>query len=226
MTWKERLSRIIAFGMYDRMITPHLPENIGHYVAAGNPGKTFSEYPVSLQIPPTFTMGKKLCRRQDYELYTVSGNSMLPEGIRSGYELLTLPIVADNVHLGDFIIITVDDGFYQVRHQGKKSHFVQKLRRAICAVDDQVTAEQLCARLAGTFAEAFEIKEKSDLRESLEQARQYYGRNRLFLSVTYHDGDIHYSFHPADSIRYRVEGAAYINGADTLSYKTASELTA
>lgn len=223
MTWKERLSRIIALGMYDRMTTPKLPSNVAHYVAAGNPGKTFSEYPVSLQIPDTFIMGKRECRRQDYTLYTVSGNSMLPEGICNGFELLTLPVTEVDVRLGDFIVIEVDRTYFQVRHRGRKSHFMHKLRRALCSVDDGMTAEQLCSRLNGTFAEPLDNKEKRDLRESLDEARRFYQNTRLFLSVTYHDGDIHYSFHPSDSIRYLVDGAAFKEG-NTINYKTAAEL--
>lgn len=223
MTWKERMSRIIALGMYDRMTTPKLPSNVAHYVAAGNPGKTFSEYPVSLQIPDIFIMGKQECRRQDYTLYTVSGNSMLPEGIRNGFELLTLPVAEIDVRLGDFIVIEVDSNYFQVRHSGRKSHFVQKLRRAICVVDDDMTAERLFSRLKGTFAEPLDDKEMADLCESLDEARRFYHNTRLFLSVTYHDGDIHYSFHPSGSIRYRVEGTAYKEG-NTIKYKTAVEL--
>lgn len=224
MNWKERLSRIIALGMYDRMTTPQLPANVEHYVAAGNPGKLFSEYPESLQIPPTFTMGKKQCRREDYHLYTVSGNSMLPEGIRNGYELLTQPVAGDEVCLGDYIIIEVDGQYYQVRHKGKKSHFAQKLRRALCPVDVHITPAQLCEILKGTFAEPFDEKEKYDLNESLLEARSYYEDTPLFLSVTYHDGEIHYSFHPSASISFRVEGAAYLDGT-VVKYKTAEELS-
>ena len=226
MEWKERFSRILAFGQYDRMTTPRLPENVNHYVAAGNPGKTFSEYPEPLTIPTSFVMGKKQCNRQDYTLYTVSGCSMLPEGIHSGYELLTKEVEDSiDLHLGDFIIITVDDHFYQVRHHGKKSHFVQKLRRAICPVDEDVTAVQLCAQLKGTFAEPLENEEKQDLCKSLKEARLYYGNTSLFLSVTYHDGEIHYSFNPSDNISYRVEGVAYLEDKD-IKFKTVAELTA
>lgn len=223
MTWKERMSRIIALGMYDRMTTPKLPNNVEHYVAAGNPGKTFSEYPVSLQIPVSFVMGKMECHRQDYTLYTVSGNSMLPDGIRNGFELLTYPATEDDVRLGDFIVIEVDSDYFQVRHRGRKSHFVHKLRRALCVVDDGMTAEQICITLNGTFAEPLDDKEKADLRESLDEAREFYHNTRLFLSVTYHNGGIHYSFHPSCSIRYRVDGVAYLDG-NNICYKPTSEL--
>lgn len=224
MEWKERISRFIALGMYDQMTTPELPENINHYVAAGNPGKSFSEYPSSLSIPDTFIMGKKQCKRQDYTIYTVSGNSMLPEGIRNGHELLTRSVVGNGgVACGDFIIISVDNSFYQFRHQGKKPHFVQKLRKAICKVDDDMSASQLCEQLKGTFAEPFEDKEKKDLRDSLAEARTFYGNTCLFLSATYHDGDIHFSFHPFNNICYRVEGVAYREGEE-IKFKTAAEL--
>lgn len=223
MTLKERISRIIAWGMYDKMTTPILPKDINHYVAAGNPGKTYPTYPVSLQIPDVFMMGKKQCYRKDYFFYTVFGNSMLPEGIRSGYELLTKPVKGEDVRLGDFIVIKVDSHYYQMRHHGKKSHFDQKLRRAICAVDYTMNLEQLFFTLSKTFAEPLEEKEKNDLRDSLEEAREFYHDTQLFLSITYHNGGIHYSFHPSDDIRYRVEGAAYNNGK-AIVFKTSSEL--
>jgi len=223
MTLKEHISRIIALGMYDKMTTPTLPLDVNHYVSAGNPGKTFSQYPASLPIPDTFIMGKSLCNRNDYNLYTVFGNSMLPEGISSGYELLTQRVMSEQVRLGDFIIIEVDRSYYQKRHHGKKPHFDQKLRRAICPVENTMTIEQLLATLKGTFAEPLEKKEKKDLRDSLNEAREFYHDTQLFLSITYHDGDIHYSFHPSDHIRYRVEGAAYSND-NVIVFKTASEI--
>lgn len=223
MTWKERISRIIALGLYDRMTTPKLPNNAEHYVAAGNPGKTFSEYPISLQIPATFVMGRLKRQRQDYTLYTVSGNSMLPEGICNGFELLTRPATEADVHMGDFIVIAVDGNYFQERHHGRISHFAYKLRRALFAVDDGMTVEQIYANLNGTFAEPLDDKEKTDLRDSLDEARRFYHDTRLYLSVTYHDGDIHYSFHPSCSIRYRVDGAAYMDG-NTIHYKMAAEL--
>ena len=226
MEWKERISRILALGMYDRMTTPRLPKDVNRYVAAGNPGKTFPEYPASLSIPNTFEMGKRRCTMQDYTLYTVSGNSMLPEGIHSGYELLAKRVDSiGDVRFGDFIIITVDEKFYQYRHHGKKSHFTKKLRRAICQVDECMSALQLFNQLKGTFAEPLEKEEKQDLEESLNEARNFYGETKLFLSVTYHGGDIHYSFHPSSNISCCVEGIAYANGAD-IKFKTTSELTA
>mgnify|MGYP002624123040 CR=1 FL=1 len=226
MDLKERISRVVTFGMYDRMTTPKLPNNVDHYVAAGNPGKTFSEYPASLVIPETFTMGRKQCSRQDYTLYTVSGSSMLPEGIYSGYELLTRRVNdCREIRLGDFITISVDRQYYKFRHHGKNPHFVRKLRKAICHVEEGMTVQQLYEMLKGTFAEPFEQKEKKDLRESLEEARSYYGNTPLFLSVTYHDGDIHYSFHPTENICCRVEGVACLEN-DKLTFKLSAELAA
>lgn len=224
MNWKERLSRIIAIGMYDCMTAPQLPHNIEQYVAAGNPGNASHEYPDSLPLPATFVMGGKKHNLQDYRLYTVSGNSMLPEGIHNGYELLTLPIAGEKVSFGDFIVIEVDRTYFQFRHHGKESQFKQKLRRAICGVDNAMTADELSNNLSGTFAEPLDDKEKVDLRDSLSEARSFYGDIHLFLSVTYHDGEIHYSFHPMSHIHSRVEGVAFSEG-NNIKFKSASELS-
>ena len=225
MNFTERICRVIALGLYDRLTTPKLPANINSYVAAGNPGKTFPVYPCSVSLPETFTLGKKKWQRTDFTTYTVSGGSMLPDGIRSGYELLTLPTIVNEIKAGDFIVIAVDEEFYRYRHHGLLPHFRFKLRRAIGVIAQDVSVEELCGKLKGTFGEVLDHKEKSDLGDSLEEARNFYGDTSLFLSITYHDGDIHYSFHPSVNIRGRLEGVAYNNNG-SLVFKLAIELAA
>lgn len=225
MNFTEKICRMIALGLYDRLTTPKLPYNINRYVAAGNPGKTFPGYPCPVSLPETFTMGKKRWQKREFTTYTVSGGSMLPDGIRSGYELLTLPARVNEIEVGDFIVIAVDEEFYKYRHNGLSPHFKFKLRRAIGVIAQNVTVEELCGKLKGTFGEVLDEKEKNDLGDSLEEARNFYRNESLFLSVTYHDGDIHYSFHPSVNIRGRLEGVAYnINGS--LVFKQAMELVA
>ena len=223
MNITERISRIVALGLYDEMTTPDLPENFSHYVAAGNPGKT-SEFPESVIVPDSFKLGKDMCYKRDFNLYTVSGNSMSPGGILNGYELLTKPLVSlAEINVGDFILISVDDAFYCYRHKGRKSHFQQKLRKAIRPVSLSDTYEQLLESLVGTFAEAFTPKEKNDLLNSFVEARKFYKDADLFLSVTYHRSEIHYSFHPAKNVRSVVIGAAY-KLKDVVMFADANEL--
>jgi len=225
MNLAERICRIIALGLYDRLTTPNLPANINHYVAAGNPGKTFPAYPDSMAIPDSFLMGKRKRQFREFVTYTVSGGSMLPDGICSGYELLTVPVTADAVRLGDYIVIGVDEAFYKFRHHGLIPHFSYKLRRAIGEIAQDATVETLQAMVEGTFAETLDSKELKDLGDSLAEARSFYGDTNLFLSVTYHDGDIHYSFHPSENIRNKVEGVAYMADG-TPVFKDAMELAA
>ena len=225
MNFTERICRMIALGLYDRLTTPRLPANINSYVAAGNPGKSFPVYPNSVSLPETFTMGNKRCQRRDFITYTVSGGSMHPDGIRSGYELLTLPATVNEIITGDFIVIAVDEEFYKYRHHGLLPHFRFKLRRAIGVVDQDATVDQLCGKLEGTFGEPLDEKERNDLGNSLAEARSFYGSASLFLSITYHDGDIHYSFHPSVNIRGRLEGVAY-NSDGSLVFKQTMELAA
>ena len=225
MNFTERICRIIALGLYDKLTVPKIPANINSYVAAGNPGKTFPVYPVSVELPNTFVLGKKRWKSSDFNTYTVSGGSMIPDGICSGYELLTLPVKAGEIRIGDYIVIAVDEDFYKYRHHGLMPHFRFKLRRAIGIVAENATAEFLCRMLEGTFAEALDDKERKDLSDSLEEARDFYGNTSLFLSITYHDGNIHYSFHPTVNIKDRVEGVAY-QGGSSLVFKQAGDIAA
>ena len=210
MNSKERIGRILSLGLYDKMTTPNLPDVIDKYVAAGNPGKSYSKFPAQLPLPHDFTIGKKSFHMEDYFRYIVSGNSMSPEGIFSGCELLASPVEdSRKISTGDYMVITVDKEFYKFRHHNRTPYFVQKLRKAIMPVSPTDTFEQLTSNLVDTFAEPFTNKEKKDLRDSLDEARKFYDGRELYISVTYHDGNIHYSFHPIENIRYKVDFVAY-----------------
>ena len=209
----EWLYRILAFGLYDTLTSAPgatvIAENKEHFVAAGNPGK--------LGIAPAsgpFDNGKenRVSKSSEEEnFYTVSGNSMSPDGIKNRYILLTKPIKdITDIKEGNLIVIKVDEDFYRMRHHGKVPIFEYKLRRAIMPVPDGADLHRLISDLVGTFAEVFSRSESKDLKESLEEAKDFYGPGeKLYLSATYHDGKIHYSFHPSKNIKEVV--AAVLN---------------
>lgn len=210
MELTERISRFLALGLYDKMTEVKLPSNIDNYVAAGNPGKSLMDFPEPINSMGSFKIGKSIFHTNDFVHDTVLGNSMFTDGILSGYELLSRPIRSiEEVCEGDFIIIDVDREFYKFRHHGRVPYFKKKLRRAIGEVLPNETAEHIECRLVDTFAEPFRNKERKDLKDSLAEARSFYGTERLYMSITYHDGDMHYSFHPVVNIRSKVEAIAY-----------------
>jgi len=224
MELTERISRILALGLYDKMTEVKLPSNIDNYVAAGNPGKFQMDFPEPVNSMGAFMIGKSKCYTKDFLHDMVSGNSMLTDGIRSGHELLSRSIQGiEEVCAGDFIIIDVDKEFYKFRHHGRLPYFKKKLRRAIGEIFPGETADQIKGRLTDTFAEPFSKKERKDLRESLAEARSFYGDERLYMSITYHDGDMHYSFHPVVNIRSKVEAVAY-KCEETVVFTEASKL--
>ena len=67
-------------------------------------------------------------------------------------------------------------------------------------VPADVSFEQLKKDLVGSFAEVFSKRESNDLKEGFEEAKEFYNDKKLFLSATYHNGEIHYSFHPSENI--------------------------
>ena len=225
METKERIGRIITFGMFDKITgTKRYLDNIDKYVAAGNPGVVVQAYPPSVIIPKTFIMGGELCHKEDYLCRTVSGNSMLVDGIHSGWELLLRQTNVEGIEQGDFIVIDVDKEYYKHRHNEKEPLFHLKLRRAIGTINAETTANTLRQDLAGTFAEPLDENDYEDIKSSLLDARTFYKNNTsLFLSVTYHNSDIHYSFHPTNSIKYIVAGVAY-NSDQGVEYKLTKEL--
>ena len=223
MELTEKISRILALGLYDKMTEVKLPDNIDSYVAAGNPGKFQMDFPEQVNSMGSFMIGKSKCHTKDFFHDMVSGNSMLTDGIRSGHELLSRPIKdIEEVCAGDFIIIDVDKEFYKFRHHGRLPYFKKKLRRAIGEVFPGETAEQIEGRLTGTFAEPFSKKERKDLRDSLAEARSFYGDERLYMSITYHDGDVHYSYHPVMNIRSKVYAIAYKSDGSTVFIETSN----
>lgn len=131
MNVTEIIGRFMAFGLYDKMTTLDMPQNIEDYVVAGNPGIGYP-FPKSILIPDMFSMDGQVYNRQDFSLLTVSGNSMSPCGIYNGYELLTHPIHEPSEILrGDYIVINVDVAFYKYRHHGQNPLFSKILRRAV-----------------------------------------------------------------------------------------------
>lgn len=194
------------------------------YVAAGNPGVVAQKYPHPIDIPDSFLMGGKECHKEDYLYRTVFGNSMLVDGIHSGWELLLKPIECHEIKQGDFIVINVDKEYYRHRHPSKDSLFQVKLRRAIGVISPNDTGVSLCKKLRGSFAEPLDNNDKEDLSDSLNDARTFYMNDeQLFLSVTYHKCDIHYSFHPTSGIMYGVVGVA-IPSDNGVEFKMAEEL--
>lgn len=224
MRIEERIGRIISFGLFDRITGVKLhPSNMDKYVAAGNPGIVAQKYPHPVDIPDGFLLGGKKCHKEDYLYRTVFGNSMLVDGIHSGWELLLKPITHQEIAQGDFIVINVDKEYYKHRHHSKDPLFQLKLRRAIGVISPSETEASLCKKLEGSFAEPLDNKDLEDLSESLKDARTFYVNNeQLFLSVTYHKSDIHYSFHPTSSIKYGVVGAA-IPSDNGVVFKTTDE---
>ena len=114
----ERISRLLTLGMYDKLTKPQLPENLNNYVVAGNPGKSNLSFPEPLILPDEFKVSQNTFSVKDFFQYTVVGNSMSPDGICNGYELLAVSDLHE-IETGDFIIIAVDNEFYKYRHHGR-----------------------------------------------------------------------------------------------------------
>ena len=225
MEIKERLGRIVTLGLFDKITSvKHNPDVLNKYVAAGNPGIVAHTYPHSIHIPEYFFMGGEKCHREDYTHRTVFGNSMLVDGIHSGWELLLKPVENREIKQGDFIVINVDKDYFRHRHNDDEALFQLKLRRAIGKVNSTATVESLAKLMQNTFAEPLDDEDTKDLEDSLNDACTFYNRNEpLFLSATYHESKIHYSFHPIDSIEYLVEGVAF--GSDNgVVFKLPEEL--
>ena len=221
-TW-EVIKRIVTLGDYENITGRNDIQNIDDYVTAGNPGKPSIEYPSIPSIPDTFTMNGQTYHLCNYNLYTVLGHSMEPDGIMNGYRLITKAVEAKDINTGDFIIIEVDKEFYKSRHNGALPIFHKKLRRAVGSVSNSMQGNQLLNMLVNTYAEPFTEKEKEDLIESWREAKSFYGNKDLFLSVTYHKSKIHYSFHPIENIHFRVDGVAY-KVKDSIEIKGIEEL--
>lgn len=196
---------VMGLGFYHKMITPDLPENIDQYVVAGNARKQMSDFPDPFTLPEKTELNGKIIPIHSYPMLIVFGNSMSPEGIKNGDEVLLSSIKAHDAVFGDYIVIKVDPDFYQYRHEGKKPHFKSKLRKAMMMVSNNMSANDICAILAEHHNEYLSDAEKDDLEQSLEEARSFYRETPLFLSVTYHDGNIHYSLHPQSNIEYKVD---------------------
>lgn len=205
----ETLYRILSFGLYDTLTDIPVPveivENRKNFVAAGKPGKLDSSTDSKL-----YHNANNLSELTD-DQYVVSGNSMLPDGIKDGYILYTKPIndITD-IKQGNLIVIKVDEDFYRARHHGKNPIFEFKLRRAIMAIPKEASFEQVKKELVGTFAEVFFRRESKDLKESFAEAKDFYKDEELYLSLTYHDNKMHYSFHPSKNIK-KVVIAVYQN---------------
>lgn len=208
MELQEKVKRAIGLGLYDKMTTPVLPGNIDQYVVAGNARRQMGEFPPSFALPQDAEVGGEFVPTDIYEMMIVLGNSMCPEGIKNGDEILLTDVVASQIAYGDFIVIKVDPEFYQFRHNGRTAHFKKKLRKALMPITGDMTVEQITTIMAEQHNEYLSESEMKDLSESLDEARSYYKSTPLYLSVTYHDGNIHYSLHPQSNIIHKVEVVA------------------
>lgn len=218
MTILEMFKQMVAFGEYDELTGRDCIQDKEHYVSAGNPGKPTRQYPLLFDIPDTFEMGGRECYKRDFVDFTVIGHSMEPDGIYDGYRILTKRAnVEGDAPSGSFIVVGVDEDFYKKKHHGIKPVFDKKLRRSVCRVSSDVNMEYIMGELSDTFAEPFTRDEKADLEESWKTAKKFYGDKELSLSITYHHGRIHYSFHPVDRILYDVVGVMFMKNGKIYS---------
>lgn len=176
------------------------------YIAAGNPTKSVGLIDKKVEFEPG---------TQRMQLI-VAGDSMSPRGIYAGDRITCAAIVdplKEDIHRGTFISISVDEEYYRSNH--KKSRFKYKLRCAICKIEGGLNYDEMLDVVREKEPAVYYIEEyRQEMERKFEEARKFYGINEpLMLSITYKEGNMHYSFHPVRLIRGKVEKVERYNNS-------------
>lgn len=162
-------------------------------VAAGDPA-----LPIRQTIPSN-AKGFELSDYEDidtsrYEKFMVTGNSMLPKGIKDG-DCLFVESCPDGYHSGDFIIVSVDKEYYR-KYNPKHPIYNYKLRYALYEVPPTFSVSDIIDSIKDFHYEIYLKDNQKQLGKKWDKARTAYPYEPLMLSTTYHDGELRYSFHP------------------------------
>lgn len=181
------------------------------FVAAGDPtiglapvkGLGPDELPECIHLPS----GEEV-KVSNYTVFKVFGSSMSPEDIANGDFLLGSPVSiesAKSIKKGIFAIIQVDPEYYEAKNKNLKYPF--KLRHTLYNIQERMPIDELIDTLKGVTTSIVLPKKQKLLREKYEEAVKFYQDNsrQLMLSLTYKEGDLRYSFHPVDLIKYQAE---------------------
>ena len=154
-------------------------------------------------------------------IYTVEGSSMSPEGISNGDKLLCRIVDNDtikNIGKGKFVIIAVDPEYYQAKNKELKYDY--KLRHTLFRVPLGASCDELIDSLKKVTSSIFLEENQENLRIKYDEVVKFYGNQReLMLSVTYRKGNLRYSFHPIDLIKYVAEYVLKHNGEGWIAKK-------
>lgn len=129
-----------------------------------------------------------------YEKFMVTGNSMLPKGIKDG-DCLFVESCPDGYHSGDFIIVSVDKEYYR-KYNPKHPIYNYKLRYALYEVNPTFSVSDIIDSIKDFHYEIYLKENQEQLVKKWNKARTAYPYEPLMLSTTYHDGELRYSFHP------------------------------
>ena len=136
---------------------------------------------------------------------------MEPQGIANGDFLLTKEIaMGELIDLNEFIIIEVDPAkFYEPECD-------YKLRKSLITIgrNDNIDTVMQTLRDQGHYQLLLEKYQKM-FKEKYGKARGHYDNSPLVASITYRDGEMRYSFHSREFVKYRAEIKARIETADT-----------
>ncbi|MBD5195130.1 MAG: hypothetical protein HDS87_05360 [Bacteroidales bacterium] len=197
MTIRHSLKYISDFLFSEKEWVRDYAQAPDYYVAAGNPVKGVSLTDASVEV---FDCNNK---RQ----LIVAGNSMAPRAIYDG-DRITFTVYdnpqEEKIERGTFVVINVDEEYY--RSHNKKSKFKNKLRCAICKVDPDISYPKFLEAVKQVEQTAYLEEYQKELENKFKDARAYYDPSEpLMLSVTYKNGEMHYSLHPVNLIKGKVE---------------------
>ncbi|WP_288154929.1 hypothetical protein [Phocaeicola sartorii] len=198
-------------------------------VAAGDPTLNVSSLKGLEMLPAKVPCENSVIDISEYErlnegalIFTVEGSSMSPEDVSDGDKLLCRRAddnIIKSIGEGKFAVISVDPEYYQAKDRELK--FEYKLRHTLLRVPLGVSSDELIDSLKKITNSIFLTENQKNLRTKYSEAIKFYGDEReLMLSVTYRKGDLRYSFHPINLIKYVAEYVLKHNGKKWIAKKT------
>ena len=146
---------------------------------------------------------------------------MSPEDICSGDYLLCQAADINKLQsqFGQFVIIEVDPEYYKWKNKPLKFNY--KLRKTAGIAPKSASISKVIDDLSAYDDNILLPANRECLQEKLVEARTFYKDEDLMISITYKNGELRYSLHPLELVRYA--GAYCISISDSHKIK-ATEL--
>lgn len=213
MTWKERISRILALGMYDWMCdtncsyrTYELEHDLMEIAYdAGIEAEGLKCATASCQIDyfRACVWDKKwLSHIKERPIFYIAGSGLSCEDLDGhSFAVGTKIEDVDTIKENDFIVLKTDQNYYD-----ECTCYDYIVRQAVMPIEVEQTVDEIikAAKRMDDQCMIYLKKYENGLRKQFDKSKTLYPDKRLILVRWFKDGLLRWEFHPIENVKYKI----------------------